>query len=66
MIMEGESIAKARYQFIGGEWKGGNINRKLMDLNISENTETLYNPIRERNFSEIMNLKWNYKSLQIL
>jgi hypothetical protein len=41
LAMEGEMTAKARYQFIGGPWKSGDLRSNM-----------LYTPSRERNYLE--------------
>lgn len=41
--MEGDLAAKARYQYIAGQWKGGDVSSNL-----------LYNPCRERQYSKIL------------
>lgn len=41
--MEGDLAAKARYQYIAGPWKGGDVSTNL-----------LYTPTRERQYSKLL------------
>lgn len=41
--MEGDLAAKARYQYIAGQWKGGDVSSNL-----------LYTPSRERQYNKLL------------
>lgn len=43
IVMEGELTAKSRYQYIGGEWKGGDLSSGM-----------LYTPIKDRHYIKIV------------